>query len=272
LISRINLGSTHYNRLIVIQKVWIRGEATSLPLPRRRRRVEVHSLQRENQLYDLRDFSVIDAAMELVEPLDEQPPSGAVAGGWAAIEALLTGPGDRDQRILAGERMAALVACSFPRAELTTLSYELEKQGAGLSDELTACATNKARCEVLVREIGRGTTLTLPRNSDQAALDRLTTLQNHPGRVLREIEARITESFRRLYRNRNIVLHGGKTDAVGLRACLRIVAPLVGAGLDRIAHAAYTEGLIPLELAARARIRLDSLDSAAAVRPIDLLS
>jgi hypothetical protein len=57
-----------------------------------------------------------------------------------------------------------------------------------------------------------------------------------------------------------------------LRACLRIVAPLVGAGLDRIAHAAYTEGLIPLELAARARIRLDSLDSAAAVRPIDLLS
>jgi hypothetical protein len=59
--------------------------------------------------------------MELVEPLDAQPPSAAVAGGWAAIEALLTGPGDRDQRMLAGDRMAALVACSFPRAELTTL-------------------------------------------------------------------------------------------------------------------------------------------------------
>jgi hypothetical protein len=272
LTSRINLGSTHYNRLTVIQKVWIRGEMDSLPLPRRRRRVEVHSLERENQLYDLRDFNVIDAAMELVEPLDEQPPSAAVAGGWAAVEALLTGPGDRDQRVLAGDRMAALVACSFPRAELTTLSYELEKQGGILGDELKACATNKARCEVLLREIGRETILSFPRKSDQAALDRLTTLQNHPGRVLREIEARITESFRRLYRNRNIVLHGGKTDAVGLRACLRIVAPLVGAGLDRIAHAAYTEGLIPLELAARARIRLDSLDSAAAVRPIDLFS
>jgi hypothetical protein len=271
-ISRVNLGSAHYNRLVVIQEVWIKGEARSFPLPHRRRRVEVHSLQRENQLYDLRDFSVVDAAMELVEPLDEQPPSAAVAGGWAAIEALLTGPGDRDQRILAGDRMAAVVACSFPRAELTTLSYELEKQGGTIGDELNGCATNKERCEVLVREIGRDTVLNFPRSSDQAALDRLTTLLNNPGRVLKDIEARITESFRRLYRNRNIVLHGGKTDAIGLRACLRISAPLVGAGLDRIAHAAYTEGLSPLELAARARIRLDSLDSAAAVRPIDLLS
>jgi hypothetical protein len=123
-----------------------------------------------------------------------------------------------------------------------------------------------------MREIDRGTPLSFPRGSDMAALDRLTTLLNNPNRVLKEIEARITESFRRLYRNRNIVLHGGKTDAVGLRACLRISAPLVGAGLDRIAHATYTEGLSPLKLAARARIRLDSLDSAAAVRPIDLLS
>jgi hypothetical protein len=272
LISRINLGSAHYNRLSVIQEVWIKGETASLPLPRRRRRVEIHSLQRENQLYDLRDFSVVDAAMELVEPLDEQPPSAAVAGGWAAIEALLTGPGDRDQRILAGDRMAALVACSFPRAELTTLSYELEKQGGAIGDELKECPTNKDRCEVLVREIGTGATLAFPRNSDQAALNRLTAMLNNPNPVLKDIEARITESFRRLYRNRNIVLHGGKTGAIALRACLRICAPLVGAGLDRIAHATYTEGLSPLELAARARIRLDSLDSAAAVHPIDLLS
>jgi hypothetical protein len=171
LTSRVNLGSAHYNRLGVIQEVWIKGEPESVALPQRRRRVEVHSLQRENQLYDLRDFNVVDAALELVEPLDTQPPSAAVAGGWAAIEALLTGPGDRDQRILAGDRMAALVACSFPRAELTTLSYELEKQGGTMGDELKGCATNKDRCEVLVREIEHGVPLTFPRGSDQAALD-----------------------------------------------------------------------------------------------------
>jgi hypothetical protein len=168
--------------------------------------------------------------------------------------------------------MAAFVACSFPRAELTTLSYELEKQGGHIGDELKACASNRDRCQVLAREIERGAPLIFPHNSDRAALDRLKSLLNDPGRVLKDIENRIAESFRRLYRHRNIVLHGDKTNAVGLRECLRIAAPLVGAGLDRIAHATYSEELSALELAARARIRLDSLDSVVAVPPIDLLS
>jgi hypothetical protein len=272
LISRVNLGSSYYNRLSVSPHAWIKGEREPFPLPARRRRVEVHSLQRQNQLYDLRDFDVVDAAMELVEPLDAQSPSAAVAGGWAAIEALLTGPGDRDQRILAGDRMAALVACSFPRAELTTLTYELERQGGPIANQLAACSNNRDRCQILVGQIEGGAQLNFPKASDRAALDRLRRLLQSPGGFLREIEARVTDSFRRLYRNRNIVLHGGRTDAVGLRACLRIAAPLVGAGLDRIAHASYTEGLTPLELAARARIRLDSLESGAAVPLTDLLS
>jgi hypothetical protein len=138
--------------------------------------------------------------------------------------------------------------------------------------ELKACSSNKERCEIVLREINAKTQFAFKRGSDTAAMARLIALVENPGRVLRDIEARLSECFRRLYRNRNIVLHGGKTDAVGLRACLRLTAPLVGAGLDRIAHAAYTEGLSPLELAARARIRLDALDSAVAVRPIDLLS
>jgi hypothetical protein len=272
LVSRVNLGSPNYNRLSVMDKVWLRGEPEPIALPIPRRRVEVHSLQRENRLYDLRQFGIIDAAMELVEPLDAQPPSAAVAGGWATIEALLTGPGDRDQRVLAGDRMAALVACSFPRAELTTLSYELERQGGVIGEELNSCASNKDRCEILVRLVEAKTLPAFKRDSDNAALRRLTSLLLEPNRVLRDIESHIASCFRRLYRNRNIVLHGGRTDAVGLRACLRIAAPLVGAGLDRIAHAAYTEGLEPLELAARARLRLDALNSAAATKPTDLLS
>jgi hypothetical protein len=272
LISRINLGTPSFNGLATFGRVWIKGEQEPFDIPHPRRRVEVHSLQRENQLYNLHNFGTIDAAIELIEPLDAQPPSAAVAGGWAAIEALLTGPGDRDQRVQAGDRLAAITACSFPRAELTTLSYELERQRGQLGVELKACTTNKERCEIVLREINAKTPFTFKRSSDAAAWARLVALVDNPGRVLRDIEARLSECFRRLYRNRNIVLHGGKTDAVGLRACLRLTAPLVGAGLDRIAHAAYTEKLSPLELAARARIRLDALDSAAAVRPIDLLS
>jgi len=272
LISRINLGSSNYNRLALMDQVWVAGEPKPIPLPRLRRRVEVHSLQRENRLYDLREFGSIDAAMELVEPLDGQPPSAAVAGGWAAIEALLTGPGDRDQRVQAGDRMAALVACSFPRAELTTLSYELERQGGVLGEDLKNCQSNKARCEILVRLITAATPPVFQRDSDNAALSRISSLLSDPSRVMGDIETHIAACLRRLYRNRNIVLHGGKTNAVGLRACLRIAAPLVGAGLDRIAHAAYTESIHPLELAARARLRLDALVSQAAVHPLDLLS
>ena len=272
LISRINLGTPGAKGLKTFGTVWIKGEPKPFPIPHPRRRVEVHSLQRENQLYNLRNFGAVDAALELIEPLDAQPPSSAVAGGWAAIEALLTGPGDRDQRVQAADRMAAIAACSFPRAELTTLSYELERQNGPLGAELKQCKTNKERCEIVLREINAKTPLAFKRSSDTAALARLSALVDNPGRVLRDIEGRLSECFRRLYRNRNIVLHGGKTTAIGLRACLRIAAPLVGAGVDRIAHAAYTEELGPLELAARARLRLDAMDSAAAVRPIDLLS
>jgi hypothetical protein len=63
----------------------------------------------------------IDAGMELAAPLNSELPSVAVAGGWAAIESLLTGPGD-DRRVLAEDRMASITACSFARAELTALS------------------------------------------------------------------------------------------------------------------------------------------------------
>ena len=84
---------------------------------------------------------MVDTAMELVAPLDSE--SGAGAG----IEALLTGPGDED-RVSAADRMASLVACSFPRAELTALSYELEKEGGVVADQLKVCTTNRDRVAI----------------------------------------------------------------------------------------------------------------------------
>jgi hypothetical protein len=42
---------------------------------------------------------------------------------------------------------------------------------------------------------------------------------------------------------RNVVLHGGSTSSIALDATLRTVAPLVGAGLDRIVHHFFESGL-----------------------------
>jgi hypothetical protein len=140
-----------------------------------------------------------------------------VAGGWAAIEALLTGPGDRD-RVQAADRMASIVACSFARAELTSLSYQLEAQGGTIGDQLKACGSNRDRCEVLVKLIQAGNPPTFLRDTDTAALARITALLGKPAPTLSDVESHIATCFRRLYRHRNIVLHGGKTDPVGLPA------------------------------------------------------
>ena len=269
LIARVTLGS--YKRITPLDRIWIAGEDKPISLRLRRRRVEVHALYRENRLYSFSDFSIVDAAMELVAPLDAESPSPAVAGGWAAIEALLTGAGD-GERVAAADRMAALVACSFTRAELTGLTYILEKQGGAISTQLKACASNRDRCAVVVDLIQRGTPPTFSHDSDQAALARVTSLLASPAEKLRDVEQHLSNGFRRLYRHRNLVLHGGRTGAVGLRACLRTVAPLVGAGLDRIAHGWLVDKCEPLILAARARIRLDGLSGVSSVSPLDLLS
>jgi hypothetical protein len=271
IITRVSLGSPSHHRPVPIEQVWMAGEKGPVPLPVRRRRVEIHALQRENRIYELGEFNIIDAAMELVAPLDAEPPSSAVAGGWAAIEALMTGPGDRE-RVYAADRMASVVACSFARAELTSLSYQLEAQGGIVADQLRNCACNRDRCEVLVKMIEAGNPPSFPKDTDTAALARITALLSRPAATLQDVESHISTCFRRLYRHRNIVLHGGKTDATGLRACLRNAAPLVGAGLDRVAHGWFVDRIHPLELAARARLRLDALGTGSGTSVLDLLS
>jgi hypothetical protein len=266
--SRSKLGS--YKPIVPLNNVWVAGEPQPFRLHMRRRRVEVHALHRENQIYNTGKFTVVDAAMELVAPLDSESPSPAIAGAWAGIEALLTGPGDED-RVSAADRMASLVACSFPRAELTALSYELEKEGGVVADQLRACTTNRDRGSLLAGLITAGTPPTFASPSDSAALARITVLLTDPATTLKDIEVHASNCFRRLYRHRNLVLHWGRTDAVGLRACLRTVAPLVGAGLDRIAHGWFVEHCEPLELAARARIKLDTVGSATGSSALDLL-
>jgi hypothetical protein len=63
--------------------------------------------------------------------------------------------------------------------------------------------------------------------------------------------------LRRVYRQRNIVVHGGTADSVAMEATLRTAAPLIGAGLDRLVHAKLVINLGPLELAARAANSLE---------------
>jgi hypothetical protein len=102
-------------------------------------------------------------------------------------------------------------------------------------------------------------------------MHRMCRVITDPQRELADAVANFKMAMRRLYRTRNIVLHGGSTQGVALNAALRIAAPLVGAGLDRITHAALVEGLAPLDLAARAEVSLRLVGGETGLSVVDLL-
>lgn len=109
------------------------------------------------------------------------------------------------------------------------------------------------------------------RDADVAAVHRMYRVVTNPKAELATAASIFGIAMRRLYRTRNIVLHGGSTQGVALKAALRTAAPLVGAGLDRITHAALVEGLAPLDLAARAEVGLQLVGGETGLRVVDLL-
>jgi hypothetical protein len=237
-------------------RLWVASLNESLPLEPPARGVDILSLQKNRTLY-----RVIDRKAGGAAPLNRGARGPAVAGGWAALESLLYHSGDpadrKDGRAIAAARMAALVTCSWPRAELTALSHEHKPETPDLlARQLANAASNRERAVAVASALRSGRTVATRHPADAAAAARMTALVASPQRSLLGVRAVVDGTLRRLYRQRNIVLHGGSTQAVALDATLRTCAPLVGAGLDRIAHAYLSDRVLPLALAARAETRL----------------
>jgi hypothetical protein len=265
--ARASIATT--GDLQYVPRAWVKGEKVPHDLRRRWRGVHVRALYREDAVYSKGSPSAVDAAFELLAPLQTSSPTAAIAGGWAAIEALLSEPNDRGG---AADRLAALVACSFPRAELTLLSYIVEKTDAGVATKLQGMSKNRDRAALVAEAIQSGQPLALSEWSDKAALARMQALLRKPSDRLRDIQHHAAVAFRRLYRQRNLVLHGGITNAVALRACLRTAAPLVGAGMDRLAHGWYADHMRPLEVAARAHVAIATARADIPTCCVDLLA
>lgn len=253
------------SRLLIHPEAYVRPNHDRLLPLRRRRRVDVRALERQDRLVD--DVNAIasgpvDAALQLLAHLDQGPPEAAATSGWSAIESLLTAPGDEGGNVVAADRLAALVTCAWSRAELTTLAH---RRIAAVEDELTerlkAAATNREKSDLIAAEIRSDNWLKLEDRSDEGAVRRLEQLFKDPARTLVKVRGYAETAFRRLYRQRNLVAHGARTSAVALRPCLRTVAPLVGAGMDRIVHAYLVEQVSPLDLAARAELELQRAGS-----------
>ncbi len=278
LAARVMVGTPGRSVLEPLGTAYIAGGTTAFAMDRPRRQVDVSSLMRGGALLD-HSIEVLDrnlgAALELLALLEHSSPGGAVAGGWAAIEAVLKSEGSNN--VDAADELARLVACSFPRAELTTLAYRYAylPDGSQRDDAVAArirvAAGNRYKCHELAVAIRAGTLKPFENPSDEAARVRMAEVLGAPKAVLARVSDYATDSLRRLYRQRNSLLHSA-AETVGLRSCLRTTPPLVGAGFDRIVHAALGS---PSEdarrLCTRARVELDLVGTSSGRDPIDLL-
>jgi hypothetical protein len=224
------------------------------------RRADVRALEREGHLLDIDAAGPIDSALELLSHVNRSSDAVAAAAGWSAVESLLTGPGDTD-KVVTADRLATLVACSWPRAELTTIAwarvYQTAKAPDSLAKELKGFATNRERAERVLEAIERDEDLQLEWAAERLALRRMKRLVENPRGELSKVQRRASETLRRFYRQRNLVVHGGQISGQTLALSLRAGAPLVGAGLDRITHAAFVAGTRPLVIAAQAQTEID---------------
>lgn len=84
----------------------------------------------------------------------------------------------------------------------------------------------------------------------------MSRLINSPAQVLGRVESYIKSSLRRLYRQRNLVMHGGALRPVALESTARTAGPLVGALLDRLSVAVHQQEHDPLDAIAKAQVSL----------------
>ncbi|MYF45466.1 MAG: hypothetical protein F4223_03325 [Rhodobacteraceae bacterium] len=224
------------------------------------RQVEIGSLIRQDAVYrfDQGLPTATDDALELASYMESPSEGAAVTGGWSAVEALLIRPGEGSYHT-AADRLASLVTCSLPRAELTSLAFRhMKKADDSLAASLSSAHSNYEKVKLVEDHLRKGNRLDLAEGSDLAAQDRIIEIIKDPAADLNRIKTYVTESLRRLYNQRNTVAHSGSLRSAALSATTRTALSLVGAGLDRIVHAQLEArgDLAPLSLVARAETEL----------------
>lgn len=276
--ARIQVGQPGGGSLRTVDVAFVAGNERTFKLQSPRRQLDVHALHREDAIYDVdpQGLRELDDALVLAAYLETGSAGAAVTGGWAAVESLLVYPGER-ALATAADRLAAIVACSIGRAELTPLTFAHQESGddqLALSlKALGAGVRNYERVRLTEEHLRAGGTLVLRSASDRAALDRIVAMIQDGQGELGRIRGYLQEAFRRLYNQRNLVMHAGSFRSIALPVILRTGPPIVGAGLDRIAHSQLSAPAPTnaLALAAKAETELSLLGTPGAAWLVDLL-
>lgn len=235
-------------------------------LQSRQRDIAVSAIASNNLLLPTaREHTVhaLDDAFELLAAVETSTSWASVAAIWAAVEGLLTRASDTQSGIAAADRMAAILAADFVRAELAYLANRLKELDGPVAEQLRDDSRPfNRRLDRLMENIGEQPLLMDMPAEERAAVERIRTIFDNPKEVLERIRGYFKDALRRLFQQRNLLLHGGRFDSVALPATMRTVPPLVAAGLDRLVHSAVgRESTQPLSVAARAENELALLGS-----------
>lgn len=264
--SRARVARMHGSEVKVEGWACVAGSRQKFGMRPLYRPLEIGSLDRQDSVYRF-DGAIapeVDDALELASYMASLGPGAAITGGWSAIESLLLRPGE-GRHYRAADRMAALIACSLPRAEMTALAYRhLESADDSLAQQIEGVPTNHEKVQIVERHLGAGHRLTLAGNADVAAEERILAIIRDPSTQLGKVRRFVAESLRRLYNQRNIISHSGSFRSEALEATIRTSFSLVGAGLDRVVHEQLSQGdrATPLQLIARAENELNLAGSA----------
>lgn len=116
--ARVAVGQPGSPRFEPYAEAIVAGRAGRFPLGRPRRQVDIHALQRQNVLFSADEPALtgrLRSAIDLVAPMETAAPGTAIAGGWAALEAVLAScafqggcsdGGQADPAALLGDRAA----------------------------------------------------------------------------------------------------------------------------------------------------------------------
>lgn len=260
LAAKFTLGSK--TPIVISPSMWSKEKGSEFPTQATNRVINVRSFERLGRVQDLEMPDYITNTLALVQPLRTAAPHIAVMSGWSAIESLMVGPSD-SQDIIAARRFSLIVAASMVRAELSWLSQTyVDTHDDAIAEEMRNCEKNIDRARLFQTYVLAAPEIDLYKPVDKLALERIRPALLDPRQEVEKISGILTREFTRLYRKRNMIVHSGHTQKSNLHSISETLAPLIGAGIDRVVHVGLSYGVPPIELSAVAESRVNYLEPA----------
>jgi hypothetical protein len=219
-------------------KAWIKGVKTARDIPDPTvTEVEMPGYPLENpSLVRPSSENRLEVAVEFIQAASLGGGPGSAGMLWAALESLLSAPGDPD-RMEVVNRGADIGLIAVIRSQInTSLALLLERRADSedLRREITALPYDERFDRLQMALVNKeyealqsaGARLQISHTADLLSVERIKALR-----------LALRHSLSGLYRQRNLVLHGGITDGPLLKGYLRIGFQLVPAIINRYARA-----------------------------------